>query len=96
VPRYHARELLAHNKEQNAEEGTLMARRAYAEVWWTVQDILDAAKENEVELTKNEARQLLTSVEKGLEGSMIAAGWTVIENALSELEHFSGQPRSGH
>ena len=60
-----------------------------------VQDILDEAKENEVELTKNEARQFLVSVEKRLEDTMIAAGWTVIQDAFSELQRTrESQPAS--
>jgi hypothetical protein len=61
-----------------------MTRRRYASVWWMVQDVADGAKENKIELTKDEALQFLTGIEKRLEESMIAAGWTVIENALPE------------
>ena len=62
-----------------------MARRKYARVSWMVEDLADLAKEHDVELTDDDARQLLQSKEKRLEESMIAAGWTVLDLALSDL-----------
>lgn len=64
-----------------------MARRRYAKIWWMVEDITDLAKEYEVEVTKDVARQLLESNEKRLEETTIAAGWTVIQEALAKLPH---------
>lgn len=63
-----------------------MRRQIYAKVWWTVEDISEEARENEINLTTDEARQLLESLERRLEEAMIPAGWTVIQNALSEYE----------
>jgi hypothetical protein len=63
-----------------------MRPRKYAEVSWIVQDISDKAKEDEIELTKNEARSLLASIEARLEDVMISAGWSVIQNALTEFQ----------
>jgi hypothetical protein len=60
-----------------------MARQKHARVWWTVEDITERAREYEVELTTQAARHLLELNEKRLEETMIAAGWTVIEDALS-------------
>ena len=62
-----------------------MARRKYAKVWWMVQDISERAKENEIKVTKEFARELLESNEKRLQETMIAAGWEVIEDALAGL-----------
>jgi hypothetical protein len=63
-----------------------MARRKYALVWWTVDDLSDEVAQNEIEMTDKEAHEFLSSIEKRLEEAMIATGWTVIQDALSELE----------
>jgi len=61
-----------------------MARRTYAKVYWMVKDVSDEAEENEIKLTKEEARRLLTSIEKRLTETMVVAGWAVIQDALHE------------
>lgn len=66
------------------EEGNQMARRTYAKVYWMVKDVSDEAEENEIKLTKEEARRLLTSIEKRLTETMVVAGWAVIQDALHE------------
>lgn len=73
-----------------------MALRTYAGVWWTPQDVSDCAKEDGVELAKNEPREFLVSIEKRIEDAMLAAGWAVIQDGLSELQRSKDhQPISG-
>jgi len=67
-----------------------MPRRTYAKVWWMVRDISERAKENKIKLRKDAARKLLQASETRLEETMIAAGWTVIEDALSKLSGSNG------
>jgi hypothetical protein len=73
-------------EEAQSKEENQMTRQVYAKVWWSVDDVSEEARENDINLTKDEAHQLLESIEKRLEETMIGAGWTVIQDALSEKE----------
>ena len=54
-----------------------------------VEYVTEEAKQNEIRLTKKQARQFLASIEKRLGEAMIATGWTIIQDAQSELHHSS-------
>lgn len=61
-----------------------MRERKYATVFWTVEDILERADENEVRMTRDEAARLLGFIEERIVEKMTISGWLAVEDALAE------------
>lgn len=59
-------------------------RKAYAKIFWNVEDVQEEADRSEVSLTQGEARRLLLSIERHIEDAMVAAGWQVVQRALED------------
>jgi len=69
-----------------------MARRGrtkYANVWWTVSDIEDAADQMEIELTRRESRRFLELLEDRLAEAAVRAGSDVITYSFASGEYES-------
>jgi len=64
-----------------------MRHGRYARVTWSVNDVLEEADAQGINLTKVEAENFLRKVEKKLKGAMINIGWSVIARELRKRTH---------
>ena len=59
-----------------------MRHNKYARVTWSVNDVLEEADAQGINLTRVEAEDFLRKVEKKLKGAMINIGWSVLAREL--------------
>ncbi len=59
-----------------------MALSNYATVSWSVDDVIENAREVGIRIHKERAKKLLRRRERYIEDAMVEAGWEVIELAL--------------
>ncbi len=59
-----------------------MEDRNYAKIEWAIDDVVENAKELEIQITKDTARKVLATKERRIMDAMVVAGWQVIEDAL--------------
>ena len=53
----------------------------YAEVYWTVDDVLSAANTAKISMTNEQAEEFLDCLEDVIRDNMVARGWeTIFEN----------------
>lgn len=64
-----------------------MRHNKYARVTWSVNDVLEEADAQGVNLTRLEAEDFLRKVEKKLKGAMINIGWSVLARELKKRTH---------
>ena len=65
-------------------KGVDMAQRKYAEILWIVSDVMKNAKEMDLDIDRKSAELILKSKENRIMDAMVAAGWDVIENAITD------------
>ncbi|MDD5087768.1 MAG: hypothetical protein PHI18_03085 [bacterium] len=63
-----------------------MARKVFATISWTVEDVLDKAEYLDMEIDKKVALKTLIQHENSIMDAMVAAGWEIIEMYLLEQE----------
>ncbi|PYV24166.1 MAG: hypothetical protein DMG27_13640 [Acidobacteria bacterium] len=66
-----------------------MAKRKFAIVWWSLDDVLEKAEELGVRITREEARRILQSNEERIAEAMTRAGWIPLEDAIWEEQRAS-------
>lgn len=62
-----------------------MTTVTYAETSWCADDVLEAAKEMGLSLSRRAAESLLRNGEKRITEAMIAAGWLAIDDLLLDI-----------
>jgi len=61
-----------------------MSEKVFATVEWTVEDVLINAKQLGIPLSRKTAHRLLSDREEKITDVMVEAGWSLIEEALTE------------
>jgi hypothetical protein len=61
-----------------------MQKESYANVEWTVDDVIENCEQFGIQATKDTAKKVLALAERDIVDAMVDAGWQVIENALLE------------
>lgn len=59
-----------------------MQEKTYANVEWTVDDVIENCKQFGIQTTKDTAKRVLALTERDIVDAMVKAGWQVIEDAL--------------
>ena len=59
-----------------------MAKQGYANIEWTVNDVLQNSKQFGIPIARDEAKEILIKEERHIVDAMLTAGWQVIEDAL--------------
>lgn len=60
--------------------------KQYAAIHWTPQDVIDEAKEHDLQFTEQQAVEFLEKYQDKIVNSMCAAGWDAIRFFLLENE----------
>jgi hypothetical protein len=63
-----------------------MRRKNYANVEWTVDDVIENCEQFGIQVTKDTAQKVLALAEHDIVDAMVTAGWQVIEEALLESQ----------
>ena len=63
-----------------------MQKQSYANVEWTVDDVIENCEQFEIQVTKDTAKKVLAHAERDIVDAMVEAGWQVIEDALLESQ----------
>jgi hypothetical protein len=61
-----------------------MQKQGYANVEWTVDDVIENCKQFGIQVTKDTAKKVLALAERDIVDATVNAGWQVIEGALLE------------
>jgi hypothetical protein len=61
-----------------------MQEKAYANVAWTVEDVIQNCRQLEIEVTRDAARSVLAIPERSVVDAMVKVGWEFIEDALAQ------------
>jgi riboflavin biosynthesis pyrimidine reductase len=59
-----------------------MPRKVYADIGWTIDDVIDNSKQFGIRITKIDAKKVLKLEERHIADAMVEAGWNIIEDAL--------------
>jgi hypothetical protein len=63
-----------------------MRRKNYANVEWTVEDVIENCEQFGIQVTKDTAKKVLALAEHDIVDAMVEAGWQVIEDALQKSQ----------
>ena len=63
-----------------------MLKQIYANVEWTVNDVMENSKQFGIQITKADAEKVLKIEEGRIIDAMVEAGWLIIEDALMERQ----------
>ena len=69
------------NVEDDSDTSDMVNQYYFAESRWTVDDVIDAAKENDIKLTPKQAEEWWTKNEKSFRESLIAFGNQMLADA---------------
>ena len=63
-----------------------MPKQNYANVSWSVDDVIENTKQFGIQITKDDAEKVLAIKERRIIDAMVEAGWLIIEDALMERQ----------
>jgi hypothetical protein len=63
-----------------------MRQKTYANVEWTVDDVIENCQELGIKITKDTAKKVLARTERDIVDAMVQGGWQVIEDALQQSQ----------
>lgn len=68
--------------EMNIHEMEIVAVETFAETSWCVDDVLQVAKQNNIEMNEQQAKELLEEGEEDILEAMFSVAWDVVEEKI--------------